>query len=225
MDESRRAIRVDEQRTVSSVWTVPDGWAEGDRRAVILAHGAGNDMDSPFMQTVHDGLAARGLLAVRFNFPYKERGAKAPDRAPILEATWRAVAAAVREDPLAPAKVVLAGKSMGGRIASHLAAEGEPCDGLLFLGYPLHPAGKPEKLRAEHLEQIACPMCFIQGSRDRLCRLDLLQKELERLPAPVMLHVVDDGDHSFQVPKRIGRSNEEVLDEVIATAGGWIESL
>ena len=225
MEEQRRQIPVDEKTSVSSVWSVPDGWSDGPRRAVILAHGAGNDMDSPFMQAVHDGLAARGLLAVRFNFPYKERGAKAPDRAPVLEATWRAVAAAVRDDPLGPAKLVLSGKSMGGRIASHLAAEGEPCAGLLFLGYPLHPAGKPEKLRAEHLERIACPMCFIQGSRDRLCQLDLLQKELERLPAPVMLHVVDDGDHSFQVPKRIGRSNEEVLEEVIATAGGWIESL
>ena len=137
--------------------------------------------------------------------------------------TWRAVLRALREDAdLAPKRVFIGGRSMGGRMASMLAAEGESVDGLVLLGYPLHPAGKPEKLRAEHLSAIRCPMLFIQGSRDRLCDLSLLRDVIKNLPAPVTLHVIEEGDHGFKVPKRTGRTEEDVNREIVEVIASWL---
>lgn len=224
MRQLKRRILVNETSSVSSAWSVPEGSRTGGP-AVIIAHGAGNDMDSPFLREIHEGLARHGFLSVCFNFPYKERGGKAPDRPPLLEAAWRAVAGRVRGDTeLAPGSLFLAGKSMGGRIASHIVAQGEPCDGLVFFGYPLHPAGKPEQLRVEHLRSIRCPMLFLEGTRDPLCDLGSLRVELAKLPADVTLHVVDGGDHSFNVPKRLARAREEVINELIAVAAGWMRA-
>ncbi len=218
-----RKIPVTGDKTVTSVWAMPEGYDR--RQGVILAHGAGSDMHHPFISFIHQRLAQRGLLAVKFNFPYKEAGRKAPDRVPLLLATWRAVIDAVRQDDsLAPGQLFLAGKSMGGRIASLAVAEGEPCDGLIFLGYPLHPPGKPDRLRADHLSRITCPMLFIQGSRDRLCDLEKLREVLQTLSAPVTLHVIEGGDHSFKVPKRMGRSEDEVWREIALVMGNWIET-
>jgi len=189
---------------------------------VVLAHGAGTDMTNPLLAAVADGLARHGFPAVRFNFPYTERGARAPDPAPVLEACYRDVLAQVRADPaLRPRRLVIGGKSMGGRMASHLAAAGEAVDGLLFLGYPLHPAGKPGQLRAAHLARIGAPMLFLAGTRDALCRLDLLRGALAGLPNAT-LHVVDDGDHSFAVRKRSGRDAAAVLDEIVDACVAWL---
>ncbi|HEM47519.1 MAG TPA: hypothetical protein ENO23_10810 [Alphaproteobacteria bacterium] len=219
-----RRILVEEGIEVGSVWSRPSVGAP--QRVVILAHGAGNDMHAPFLRHMHEGLAARGAVSIRFNFPYKEQGRKAPDRAPRLEATWRAVIAAVRaEAQLAGLPLVLGGKSMGGRMASHLAAAGEPCAGLLLLGYPLHPARRPETLRSAHLARIRCPTLFVQGSRDPLCDLALLERELGPAPAPWRIHVIDGGDHSFKVPKRWGRSEAQVWGEILEVAASWIEAL
>jgi len=157
---------------------------------------------------------------VRFNFPYTERGDRAPDRAPVLEACYRAVLAQVRAD-LGGDRLVIGGKSMGGRMASHLAAAGEPLDGLVFLGYPLHPAGRPQQLRDAHLPRIAVPMLFLTGTRDALCPLDTLRPILARLPQAT-LHVVDDGDHSFAVRKKSGRTAEMVLDELADATLAWL---
>lgn len=218
----KRKIRVDEDRTVSSVWTVPDGYQAQSGRAVILAHGAGNDMDSPFLKTVHNGLARRGLLAVRFNFPYTEQGRKPPDRAPVLEATWKAVIKAVREDAkLSPQHLFTGGKSMGGRMASHVAAAGERCSGVVFLGYPLHPPGRTDKLRTGHLARIIVPMLFIEGTRDPFCDLSLLRRALKPLKVPTTVHVIEGGDHSFRVPKAMGRRENEVFEELIEVIDGW----
>ncbi len=222
MRRLKRKIAVDGKVAVSSVWAVPDDYRAGGP-AIIIAHGAGNDMESAFIREVHEGLARRGFLTVRFNFPYKERGGRAPDRAPLLEATWRAVAERVRSDQdLAPARLFLSGKSMGGRMASHIAAQGAPCDGLVFFGYPLHPAGKPEKLRVEHLPDIRCPMLFLEGTRDPLCNLERLRRELKGLPAKSTLHIIEGGDHSFNVLKRLGREPGEVMQELIDTAADWM---
>lgn len=222
MNSERRLIPVDPERQVSSIWTAPGSFRPGGT-VVVLAHGAGNDMDSPFMRAVHEGLAARGFAVVRFNFPYKERGGKLPDRMPVLEQTWRAVLAAVGADPQwRPGRVVLAGKSMGGRVASHLAAAGEPCDGLVFFGYPLHPANKPDKLRVSHLPAITCPMLFLAGTRDPLCRLDLLRSHLAPLGARAVVHEVAGGDHSFKVLKRLGRTPEAVMDELLDVTAQWL---
>jgi hypothetical protein len=221
--EARRRVEVEPGLTVSAAVTVPAGFAPGETPAVLLAHGAGNDMDSPFMTRIHAALAARGLLAARFNFPYTEAGRKAPDRAPRLEQTWRAVAAWLRGHPEHPPGPLFAGgKSMGGRMASHLAAAGEPFAGLVFLGYPLHPPRQPGKLRAEHLSRIRVPMLFVQGTRDPLCDLALLERALVDVTAPVRLHRVEEGDHSFKLPKRAGRSEEEVLEEVADVVAAWV---
>ena len=219
----KRKIRVDAETSVSSVWTVPDTYDPARDSGVVLAHGAGNDMHSPFLGTVHNGLARNGMLAVRFNFPYTEQGRRAPDRAPVLEATWRAVVQAVRDDPkLAPRQLFLGGKSMGGRMASHVAASGEACSGLVFLGYPLHPPGRTDKLRAEHLARIPVPMLFIEGTRDPFCELDLLQRVLKPLGVPVEVHVIEGGDHSFRVPKSLQRPEREVLNEVVDVVAVWV---
>jgi hypothetical protein len=188
---------------------------------LVLAHGAGNDMHQPLLVAVQQQLAAGGLAVARFNFPYTERGARAPDPAPVLETCWRAVLAALRE-ALEPRRLVIGGKSLGGRMASHLAAQGAPVDGLVFLGYPLHPAGRPDALRTAHLDAIAAPMLFFAGTRDPLCRLDLLRATLATLPAPTTLHVIEDGDHSFAVPKRAGRSPAEVYGEIVRVTAAWL---
>ena len=143
--------------TVSGDLASPAGAREKSGPILILAHGAGNDMTSPFLVTIQEGLAAGGWACLRFNFPYTERRAKAPDRAPVLEACYRAVIASVRER-LAPARLVIGGKSLGGRMASHLAAAGEAVDGLVFLGYPLHAPGRTDRLRDAHLPRIVAPM-------------------------------------------------------------------
>jgi predicted alpha/beta-hydrolase family hydrolase len=207
---------------VSGVATIPNE----PRRdcVVVLAHGAGTDMTNPLLVAVADGLAGHGFPAVRFNFPYTQRGGRAPDPAPVLEQCYRSVLAQVRADAgLRPGRLVIGGKSMGGRMASHLAAAGEAVDGLLFLGYPLHPAGKPEQLRAAHLSRIAAPLLFLAGTRDPLCRLDLLRGVLAGLPKAT-LHVVEDGDHSFAVRKRSGRTAAAVLDEIVAACAAWLHA-
>ena len=220
-----RTIDLGPHGRVSSLWALPPGVGAG-ASAVVLAHGAGNDMHSPFLSAIHLGLAERGLLSVKFNFPYAEQGRRAPDRMPRLEAAWQGVLAAVRGDPeLAPGRLFLGGKSMGGRVASHLAAAGADCDGLLFLGYPLHPAGKPERLRDGHLADIGCPMLFVEGTRDPLCRLELLRPVLARLGARARLHLIEGGDHSFRVLERSGRTDEEALSEAVEIVREWLERI
>lgn len=208
--------------SVSGVLAHPD--PERPRATlVVLAHGAGNDMRNPLLSAVHEGLATRGYPCAKFNFPYTERGARAPDPAPVLEACFRSVVAAIRQDPaLGTARVVIGGKSLGGRIASQVAAGGWPVDGLVFLGYPLHPAGRPETLRVAHWPSLTAPLLFFAGTRDPLCSLPLLREALGALRAPVALHVVEGGDHSFAVPKRAGRRPADVYDEIVAVAADWL---
>jgi predicted alpha/beta-hydrolase family hydrolase len=216
----RRRFAVGTDDAVSGVIAMPAGSAAAP--AVVLAHGAGKDMETPLLVAFADRLAAAGFPTVRFNFPYTEHRRRAPDPAPRLEAAYRAVLAALRSDPaLRERRVVIGGKSMGGRMASHLAAAGERVDGLLFLGYPLHPAGRPERIRAAHLRRIDVPMLFLAGTRDPLARLDLLRESLRGIDGAT-LHVVEDGDHSFAVRKRSGRDPAAVLDELVAASTDWL---
>lgn len=188
--------------------------------AVALAPGAGTSMDNPLLVAVAEGLAARGHTVLRFNFAYREKGSRRPDPSKVLVATYRAVADALRAR--AAGKLVIGGRSMGGRMASLLAAEGYACDGLVFLGYPLHPAGKPEQLRDAHLPKVAAPMLFVQGTRDALCNLSLLRPVLARIGPRATLHEVKGGDHGFEVRKSDGRTAESVLAEIIDTTSDWI---
>jgi predicted alpha/beta-hydrolase family hydrolase len=218
----RLRVRVDEERSVPVVIEKPRGFDAARGLAVVLGHGAGNDMESPFLVTIADGIRRAGHAAVRFDFPYKAAGRKAPDPRPRLEATYRAVLAAVRKR-LAPAALVIGGKSMGGRIASYLAAAGEAVDGCLFLGYPLHPAGKPDRLRDDHFGDVRVPALFVQGDRDALGTAAELRASLRRFGAEASLHEVADGDHSFRVRKRSGRTDEEALADALAAVVAWLE--
>jgi uncharacterized protein len=204
---------------VSAVW---DGSGDSSE-VVILAHGAGNDLSSSFMAHVADGLANAGLDVCRFNFLYTERGRRSPDRPAVLEETYRAVVDEVRSSR-SDARLFIGGKSMGGRIASHLAAAGDRVDGLVFLGYPLHPPGKPEKIRSAHLGDITVPMLFVEGTRDPFCPLETLEKVRADLAAETTVVVVEDGDHSFKVRKSSGRSSEQALDEVVEAVADWVKS-
>jgi len=219
-----RKIRIDEELEISSEWRLPERFNGRASPGLILAHGAGSDMHQPMLSHVHQALAGRGIFAVKFNFPYKEAGRKAPDPPPRLKQAFKAVLERVASDTLLrPGALFLGGKSMGGRIASELVASGEPIAGLVFLGYPLHPVGRPERLRAAHLDKTSCPMLFIQGSRDPLCELAKLEAFLARLPDRATLHVIEGGDHSFRLLKRGGRSEREVWDEVVGVIASWIE--
>ena len=179
-------------------------------------------MTAPLLIAVAEGLAARGVTVLRFNFLYKELGKKAPDARPLLELVYLAAIEAMRAEK--PKRLFLGGKSMGGRVASMLAANDTACDGLVFLGYPLHPAGRPEKLRDAHLPQIKAPMLFIEGTRDALCDLALLRPILARLKkrASISVHVIDGGDHSFDLLKSAGRTRESVHAEITTAIHGWI---
>ena len=196
---------------------------EGDAGAaltVVLGHGAGAPMDSPFMAHMAGRLAER-YRACRFNFPYMERGRKTPDRAEVLEDAFEVVVAAVRGD----GRVVVGGKSMGGRIASQAVARGMAADGIVFFGYPLHPPGRPDRMRDEHLHAITIPMLFIEGTRDPFCPLETLAAVRKRLSAPNDLTVIEGGDHSYKVRKSSGRSTEQAWDEGADAAIEWLSAL
>lgn len=189
---------------------------------LILGHGAGASQSSEFMLSFAEGLAGRGTDVVTFNFPYMEAGRRLPDRSETLEACFRDVIAAARaRADLAAGRLVIGGKSLGGRMASHVAAAGlDGLAALVFLGYPLHPPGKPERPRTAHLGRIRQPMLFVQGSRDAFGTPEELAPVLAPLGPIARLHVVEGGDHSLAVPKRSGRSPSEVFvrvqDEIIA---------
>jgi len=186
---------------------------------VLLAHGAGGGQDHPWIGTVREGLARRGLFVMSFNYRYTEAGRKAPDRMPTLLAVHRAAADAMAQEC---DRVVLAGKSMGGRVGSHLAGDGGwPAAGCIYFGYPLVPVGKSEPRPVDHLLSVAVPQLFFAGTRDRLSPPDLIEGVARSVPDGT-LEVVEDGDHSFKVPKRAGKTNEAALDEVVATATAWI---
>jgi predicted alpha/beta-hydrolase family hydrolase len=163
------------------------------------------------------------MLSIKFNFPYTDAGRKAPDRMELLEKTWLAVVNAVRTDStLAPKHLYFAGKSMGGRVASHIVAKGEQCNGLIFLGYPLHAAKQTEKLRVEHWADITCPVLFVEGTRDSLCDLEQLKSEIKRIPAPTNLYIIEGGDHSFKVPKSVGIDQEKIFSDVKQEVITWL---
>ena len=194
---------------------------------LILGHGAGAPQSSDFMVTFAAGLARRGLDVVTFNFPYMEQGRRLPDRSDTLEACFRAVVGAARARPdLAAGRLVIGGKSLGGRMASHLGAAGvDRLAGLVFLGYPLHPPGRPEKPRAAHLARIQVPMLFVQGSRDAFGTPEELGPVLAPLGPAATVHVVPGGDHSFKVPRRGPVAQAAVLEGIQDEIAGWVRRL
>lgn len=213
-------IEVPDDVAVPGALHAPRGKPSGI--ALALAPGAGTTMEHPLLVSVAAGLAEHGHAVMRFHFGYHQRGSRRPDPPKKLLATYRAAAEALRAR--GAERLVIGGKSMGGRMASLLAAEGFACDGLFFLGYPLHPSGKPEQLRDKHLTKVAPPMLFVQGTRDKLCDLALLRPVLERVGPRATLHEVAGADHGFDVRKMDGRTPEGVLEELIASIAGWLDA-
>jgi predicted alpha/beta-hydrolase family hydrolase len=190
--------------------------------AIVLGHGAGGNRHSPQLWRVAEALARAGRRAVLYNFRYSEQGRKAPDRTEILERTTRAVGEHV-SGLSGVERVVHGGRSMGGRIASQVVASGAPAAGLLLLAYPLHPPGRPERLRDTHLSEIRVPMLFVQGTRDAFARPDLLEATLKRLGRRATLESLAEADHSFKVPKRTGSSPEQVERQIHDAVLSWLD--
>lgn len=193
---------------VSSAWHRPAGAA---RAALVLAHGAGLDMHDRLLVGVGEALTGHDVATLRFNFPYRDAGRRAPGAAGPDEECVRAAAEEARS--VAPA-VFIGGKSYGGRMASHVAAAGLPVDGLVLLGYPLHPPGKPERIRDAHLGEIRARMLFVQGTKDPFATPELLRTTVDRLRDATLV-LVDGGDHSFKVRGR-------VYDDVVAEVAGAV---
>jgi uncharacterized protein len=188
------------------------------RPAFVCAHGAGGHKDDRGMLALASVLEARGFDVVRFDFPYRDKGAGRPDPMPVLKAAIADVAARVREGRR-PAKLFI-----GGRAASMLAADGFDCDGLLLLAYPLHPAGQPDKLRDAHLPKIGRPVLCLNGTRDALCRRDLMERSTAGLRSWTM-HWLEGADHSFHVLESSGRTDADVLEEVGEASARWLGSI
>lgn len=210
---------VDGTHAVSGLLHVP----EKAVACYVMAHGAGAGMTHPFMAAVADGLGERRIATLRYQFPSMEQGLRRPDRPALAHATVRmAVETATRLAPSLP--LVAGGKSFGGRMASQAqaAAPLPGVRGLAFLGFPLHPAGKPSGDHARHLAHVRVPMLFLQGTRDALAAMQLLAPLVERLGSRATLAPVQDADHSFHVPVRSGRTDRQALAEALDAVAAWI---
>ena len=192
----------------------------------VFAHGAGAGMHHPFMQRAAEALEPRGISAHRFDFPYMQAKKSRPDPPAVAEdAVRKAVAEAARQAPGLP--IFAGGKSFGGRMTSQAQA-GQPMPGvrgLVFFGFPLHPPGRPGTSRAEHLTSVDVPMLFLQGTRDEFAQLDLLREVVRKLGDRATLHLIEEGDHSFKVPKRTGKTEADVMNELADTFQQWANNV
>jgi predicted alpha/beta-hydrolase family hydrolase len=205
------------------------GVAKVTDRAVLLAHGAGADMHAPALTTVTDALSAVGVASLRFQYPYRSAGRKAPDRpAVLLAATRAAIAELARRTKLPTDRLVIGGRSMGGRYCSLVAADADdpvPVLGLLLLGYPLHAAGKPEKERSDHFPRLRMPVLFVSGTRDSLAAKPALTRAARKVKGPRTFHWIESGDHGFRPLKRSGLTLDGVLADAAAAATAWVLAL
>ena len=217
-------IAVPDAGEVSALWSYP----ENARWMMVLAHGAGAGMRHPFLEKLAAELAGAGIATFRYQFPYMEQRRRAPDSPPLLKSAVRAAVGAARET--APDLPILAGgKSMGGRMTSQAASEDPPefesVRGLVFFGFPLHPPGKPGIQRAEHLAHVKIPMLFLQGTRDQFADLNLLRPVCSNLGTLATLHVIETADHSFHVLKSSGKTDADVMRELVQTVRAWAETI
>jgi uncharacterized protein len=219
-------VEVSAQRSITTI-AYPAATQDRAGITLILGHGAGAGQTSDFIVGFASGLAARGIDMVTFDFLYREQGRRIPDPNDRLEACWRAVIDAVRERMKSEAhELAIGGKSMGGRIASQVAAAGiTDLAGLVFLGYPLHPPGRPDRLRAKHLPDIKAPMLFVQGSRDTFGTPDELRPIVTSLAPPADLYVVEGGDHSFKVRKGGDVSQQDIYRAIQDHIAAWLREM
>jgi predicted alpha/beta-hydrolase family hydrolase len=193
------------------------------RACFVFAHGAGAGMTHPFMETFAAGLGERGVATLRYQFPYMENGSKRPDPPDIAQSAVRAAVAEAGRS-CAGLALIAGGKSFGGRMTSQAQAKAPLAGvhGLAFVGFPLHPAGKPSSDRAKHLTEVQVPMLFLQGTRDTLAELSLIEPVVKNLGRLASLHVVKEADHSFHVLARSGRNDREVMDEILDAFAAWV---
>jgi predicted alpha/beta-hydrolase family hydrolase len=218
----RFTIDTGKSGAVSALLLRPDA----PRACYVFAHGAGAGMTHSFMETFANGLCERGIASLRYQFPYMEKGSKRPDPPAIAQAAARAAVAKAAE--IFPGLALIAGgKSFGGRMTSQAqaAAPLPGVRGIAFVGFPLHPAGKPSTDRADHLARIDIPMLFLQGTRDSLAEAALIEPVVQRLGSRATLHLVEGADHSFHVLARSGRKDAEVMNEILDVFAGWAGTL
>ena len=221
MKIEHHTITITEKAAVSSIWSIPDSY----QTVLIIAHGAGRDMNSEFITHIHQGISKHNILTVKFNFPYMESGLKAPNTPHVLEETWQKVIDSVlKKTGVSRKQIFLSGVSMGGRYATILASKEDLYAGLILFGYPLHAPGKSDKPRFNHLKVIHEPMLFFQGTRDSLCHLDIFKSLLNTLTPEPVLHIIEGGDHSFKLLKRVDRTERSVFDEIIKKSVEWINN-
>jgi predicted alpha/beta-hydrolase family hydrolase len=222
MESRTTTLSISPDRQIRAVVGLPSSPALN--AVLILGHGANNTMDHPVVAGIQKRLVDAGAAAVRFNFPYAEEGRKHPDPDAVLEGTLSLIREYVTaQEDFRGLKLFLGGKSMGARIAAQLVSQGAGAAGLVFLGYPLHPPGKPENLRDKPLYALPCPALFIQGSRDPFCTFARLGEVLTNMPVPTDLHVLPGLGHSYEKGKE--PVTPEVLDEVGRVVAAWIKSL
>jgi len=225
------SIQITDQGSTSAVISHPATAEDNYRQGVILAHGAANDMNHPLLVFLAEKLAEEGFTTLRFNFLYKDKGKKAPDSQAILVKTWQSVYNFFTKESQHQHfqhkidKVIIAGKSMGGRVASQMVADEliNP-DALIFLGYPLHAPGKKEKLRDSHLYGITTPMLFFVGTRDPFCDLMLLNRVLGKLKSPWDLGIIEGGDHSFKLPEADSKKTKNINSMILKRSLQWLNT-
>ena len=194
--------------------------------SVVIAHGAGRDMDDPAIENLHRELTERHYLTLRFNQPFAEAKKRNPDSIQVLRRTLRSAVAILAADPTAaPAHLFLGGKGLGAQVAADLAGSRIRVDGVFFLGYPLHASKQPEAVQAEQLYRIISPILFVQGTRDRFCDIDVLRQTLTRVGAPTMLQVCREADQHFKVLKKSNRVDEDVRAEILNAVDSWITKI
>lgn len=218
MKESILTIAVPDIGKITALQTDP---TRGGKWIFVYAPGAGSNLHDPFGAFAARELGERGITTIRFEFPYMAAGRKGPDRPPVLEATWCAVIEALREPKR---KIVVGGRSMGGRIASQVVAEGTKVDALALFAYPLHPPGKPDALRIEHLPKLKLPTLFVSGTNDAFGKPDELRVAAKRVRG-AKLHLLDGADHGFSVKKSSGRTKTDVYGEAVAALADWLAVL
>jgi uncharacterized protein len=211
---------------VNSLYVGPKRGAD---RAVLFAHGAGSDMHAATLARVADALADARIPSLRFNYPYRDAGRKSPDRAAVLDSSTREAAAELaRQAKLPPERLVLGGRSMGGRYCSLIVGADDdpvPALGLLLLGYPLHAAGKPDQPRVEHFPRLLVPCLFVSGTRDSLASQDALTDAVKAIKGPVGMHWLESADHGYRPKKSSGRTIDDVADEAAKVSVDWVKSL
>jgi predicted alpha/beta-hydrolase family hydrolase len=225
-----------ERQQMGGEWRVPVGGEEtsavfepatgGAEEGVVFvcAHGAGGNMNDRGLVQTANALRERGFGVVRFNFLYKEKKSGRPDPMPRLKECYAAVVARARQE-LNPRTLIIGGRSMGGRAASMLAADGFDCNGLLLLAYPLHPPGKPDQLRDAHLPAMKVPVICFNGTRDPFCTPSLMEEVLNRVTTKWEMHWVEGADHSFHVLKSSGKTDAQVLDEIADASRAWLQGI